>query len=272
VSATSQEPVVEPILGFRDVSIHYGERLAISAVTLEIPERQITSFIGPSGCGKSSLLRAANRLLDLTPRVHVDGRIAFHGADVRAPQTDVIALRRQIGMVFQKPNVFPASIYENVAYGPRVNGLPAVRTRAALDDLVHECLLRAGLWDEVKDGLGESAHDLSGGQQQRLVIARCLAVRPEVILMDEPTSSLDPIATDHVEELMRALVVDHTIVLVTHDLPQAQRVSDRTAFFAAEVDVDGTRHGRLVEDGPTSAVFGSPVDPLTDEFISGRAR
>ena len=258
--APAQGSADGPVLELRDLTIHYGDTLAIDRVTLDIPTGELTAFIGPSGCGKSTLLRSFNRLIDLVPGVRVDGRLAFHGADVYGPDADArahddpVPLRRRIGMVFQRPNVFPLSIYENVAYGPRVNQLPASRSRADLDDLVQDCLQRAGLWAELQGDLNASAHELSGGQQQRLVIARCLAVGPEVLLMDEPTSSLDPIATARIEELMLALLDDHTIVLVTHDLQQAVRVAGRTAFFSGEPDASGTRsraprRGRADERG-----------------------
>jgi phosphate transport system ATP-binding protein len=202
---------------------------------------------------------------DLIVGARITGRLAYHGTDLYGPEVDPIEVRRRIGMVFQKPNVFPKSIYDNVAYGPRVN-----KTKGNLDDLVEESLTRAALWDEVKDNLKKSAYALSGGQQQRLVIARCIAVRPEVILMDEPCASLDPIATAKIEDLMHELAGDYTIVIVTHNMQQAARVSDRTAFFTAEVDDAGERHGRLIEYGPTRQLFSAPVDQRTEDYISGR--
>jgi phosphate transport system ATP-binding protein len=245
--------------------VFYGNYQAVRDVTLTIAKNEITAFIGPSGCGKSTLLRSFNRMNDLIPGARIEGLLAYHGTDIYGPDVDPIEVRRRIGMVFQKPNVFPKSIYDNVAYGPRVNHI-----KGNMDDLVEECLTKAALWDEVKDDLKKSAYALSGGQQQRLVIARCIAVRPEVILMDEPCASLDPIATSKIEELMRQLAVEYTIVIVTHNMQQAARVSDRTAFFTAELDDEGVRHGRLVEYGPTRQIFSSPQDKRTEDYISGR--
>ncbi|CAB4880639.1 MAG: phosphate ABC transporter ATP-binding protein [Actinobacteria bacterium] len=248
-----------------DLRVFYGDYQAIRGVSLTIAKNEITAFIGPSGCGKSTLLRSFNRMNDLIPGARVEGLLAYHGTDVYGPDVDPIEVRRRIGMVFQKPNVFPKSIYDNVAYGPRVNHI-----KGNMDDLVEECLTKAALWDEVKDDLKKSAYALSGGQQQRLVIARCIAVRPEVILMDEPCASLDPIATSKIEELMRQLAVEYTIVIVTHNMQQAARVSDRTAFFTAELDEAGVRHGRLIEYGPTRQIFSAPQDKRTEDYISGR--
>ena len=237
-------------------------------MSLAIAKNEITAFIGPSGCGKSTLLRSFNRMNDLIPGARVEGLLAYHGVDIYGADIDPIEVRRKIGMVFQKPNVFPKSIYDNIAYGPRVNGMAGRKTE--MDDLVEECLTRAALWDEVKDDLKKSAYALSGGQQQRLVIARCIAVRPEVILMDEPCASLDPIATAKIEDLMKELAVDYTIVIVTHNMQQAARVSDRTAFFTAELDEHDVRHGRLVEYGSTRQIFSQPQDRRTEDYISGR--
>ena len=248
-----------------DLRVFYGDYQAIRGVSLTIAKNEITAFIGPSGCGKSTLLRSFNRMNDLIPGARVEGLLAYHGTDVYGPDVDPIEVRRRIGMVFQKPNVFPKSIYDNVAYGPRVNHI-----KGNMDDLVEECLTKAALWDEVKDDLKKSAYALSGGQQQRLVIARCIAVRPEVILMDEPCASLDPIATSKIEELMRQLAVEYTIVIVTHNMQQAARVSDRTAFSTAELDEAGVRHGRLIEYGPTRQIFSAPQDKRTEDYISGR--
>jgi len=248
-----------------DVSVYYGDFAAIRGVSLTVAKNEITAFIGPSGCGKSTLLRAFNRMNDLIPGANLRGRLDYHGTDIYGPDIDPIEVRKRIGMVFQKPNVFPKSIYDNVAYGPRVNHM-----KVNMDDLVEESLTRAALWDEVKGDLKKSAYALSGGQQQRLVIARCIAVRPEVILMDEPCASLDPIATAKIEDLMKELAVDYTIVIVTHNMQQAARVSDRTAFFTAEVDSAGERHGLLVEFGPTRQIFSAPQDPRTEDYISGR--
>jgi phosphate transport system ATP-binding protein len=222
-------------------------------------------MIGPSGCGKSTILRCLNRMNDLIPGARVTGKISYRGQDLYAPDVDPIQVRRRVGMVFQKANPFPKSIYENVAYGLRINGI-----KGKLDDLVGQALRRAALWDEVKDKLKSSALALSGGQQQRLCIARAIAVRPDVILMDEPCSALDPIATGKIEELMRELARDYTIVIVTHNMQQAARVSDYTAFFTAEVDSAGVRHGRLVEFNATGKLFTDPDDPRTEDYITGR--
>lgn len=268
---TSEASVLEPgidkteVFRLEDVTVCYGDYRAIRDVSLQIFKNEITAFIGPSGCGKSTLLRSFNRMNDLIPGARVEGRLTYHGTDLYGSDVDPIEVRRRIGMVFQKPNVFPKSIYDNIAYGPKVNGI-----KGNMDDLVEESLTRAALWDEVKDDLKKSAYALSGGQQQRLVIARCIAVRPEVILMDEPCASLDPIATAKIEDLMKELAVDYTIVIVTHNMQQAARVSDRTAFFTAEVDDEDVRHGNLVEVGSTSAMFTNPRDPRTEDYISGR--
>ena len=253
------------VFTLQDLRVSYGDYQAVRQVSLTIAKSEITAFIGPSGCGKSTLLRSFNRMNDLIPGAKVEGLLAYHGIDIYGPDVDPIEVRRKIGMVFQKPNVFPKSIYDNVAYGPRVNHI-----KANMDDLVEECLTKAALWDEVKDDLKKSAYALSGGQQQRLVIARCIAVRPEVILMDEPCASLDPIATAKIEDLMRQLALEYTILIVTHSMQQAARVSDRTAFFTAELDDNGVRHGRLVEYGPTRQIFSAPQDKRTEDYISGR--
>lgn len=255
----------ETVFRLEDLRVFYGSYQALLGVSMTIDRNEITAFIGPSGCGKSTLLRSFNRMNDLIPGARVEGLLAYHGTDIYGSQIDPIEVRRRIGMVFQKPNVFPKSIYDNVAYGPRVN-----RMKVNLDDLVEECLVRAALWDEVKSDLRKSAYALSGGQQQRLVIARCIAVQPEVILMDEPCASLDPIATSKVEDLMRTLAKDYTIVIVTHNMQQAARVSDRTAFFTAELAEAGVRHGRLVEYGATRQIFSAPADQRTEDYISGR--
>ena len=259
------DEVINLVFNLQDLRVSYGAYQAVSQVSLTIARSEITAFIGPSGCGKSTLLRSFNRMNDLIPGAKVEGLLAYHGIDIYGPDVDPIEVRRKIGMVFQKPNVFPKSIYDNVAYGPRVNHI-----KANMDDLVEECLIKAALWDEVKDDLKKSADALSGGQQQRLVIARCIAVRPEVILMDEPCASLDPIATTKIEDLMRQLALEYTILIVTHSMQQAARVSDRTAFFTAELDDNGVRHGRLVEYGPTRQIFSAPQDKRTEDYISGR--
>ncbi|PRX98938.1 phosphate ABC transporter ATP-binding protein PstB [Allonocardiopsis opalescens] len=257
--------LVHPVFETISLSVSYGDYMAVRDVDLKIGERQITALIGPSGCGKSTVLRALNRMNDLIPGAHVHGRVSYHGQDLYASHIDPIEVRRRIGMVFQKPNPFPKSIYDNVAYGPRVHG----RT-AGLDETVERALTRAALWDEVKDKLRQNALSLSGGQQQRLCIARTIAVYPEVILMDEPCSALDPIATLRIEDLMHDLAREFTIVIVTHNMQQAARVSDRTAFFTAEVDEQGVRHGRLVEYDRTTTIFGKPTDKRTEDYITGR--
>jgi phosphate transport system ATP-binding protein len=229
-------------------------------------KNQITALIGPSGCGKSTVLRCFDRMNDLIPGAHITGTITYHGQDLYAPDVDIIEVRRRVGMVFQKPNPFPKSIYDNIAYGPRVNGWKV----SSMDDLVEEALTKAALWDEVKDKLKDSAFALSGGQQQRLCIARCIAVEPDVILMDEPAASLDPISTTKIEDLMQDLVKNYTIIIVTHNMQQAARVSDRTAFFTAEVDDAGERHGRLVEMDWTKNIFTNPADKRTEDYVSGR--
>nr|WP_211354208.1 phosphate ABC transporter ATP-binding protein PstB [Stackebrandtia albiflava] len=250
-----------------DVSVFYGDFEAVRGVSLPIRHNQITAMIGPSGCGKSTVLRSLNRMNDLVAGARVSGSITYHGQDIYAPNVDPIQVRRHIGMVFQKANPFPKSIYDNVAYGPRLNG---VKRRAELDDIVEEALTGAALWDEVKDKMKTSGLALSGGQQQRLCIARAIAVKPEVILMDEPCSALDPIATSKVEELMFRLAEDYTIVIVTHNMQQAARVSHYTAFFTAEVDDAGVRHGRLVEFDDTEKIFTNPAEQRTEDYITGR--
>jgi phosphate transport system ATP-binding protein len=261
-----QQPVAGPtVLDLRDVSVFYGNYQAVRGTTMEIAKNQITAMIGPSGCGKSTVLRALNRMNDLIPGARVAGKITFHGTDLYAPDVDPIQVRRRIGMVFQKPNPFPKSIYDNVAYGLRIN-----KIKGNLDDMVEQALRGAALWDEVKDKLKSSGLALSGGQQQRLCIARTIAVRPEVILMDEPCSALDPIATSKIEDLMYELAFDYTIVIVTHNMQQAARVSNRTAFFTAEVDEQGIRHGRLVEYDDTPRIFTNPKEKRTEDYITGR--
>jgi phosphate transport system ATP-binding protein len=257
--------IADPLLGFQDVNVYYGDALAVRDVSFEIERRSITALIGPSGCGKSTVLRCLNRMNDLIPSARVQGQVTYHGQDIYGPEVDAIEVRRRIGMVFQKPNPFPKSIFDNVAYGPRVNGV-----RKGLGDLVEESLVRAALWDEVKDKLKQNAYSLSGGQQQRLCIARAIATRPEVILMDEPASALDPIATMKIEDLMEHLKQEYTIVVVTHNMQQAARVSDRTAFFTAEADEAGNRTGVLVEYSDTQQLFSNPADPRTEGYITGR--
>jgi phosphate transport system ATP-binding protein len=249
----------------RDVSVDYGKHRAVDGVDMDVRAREITAIIGPSGCGKSTFLRCLNRMNDFIPGAGVGGRIHYHGEDLYGPKVDAAEVRRRVGMVFQRPNPFPKSIFDNVAYGPRIN-----RYQGDVHALVEEALTRAALWDEVKDKLKKSAFALSGGQQQRLCIARALAVSPDVILMDEPCSALDPIATSRIEDLMVELKEDFTIVIVTHNMQQAARVSDRTAFFTTDVDDAGTRTGRLVEFDATQTIFTAPSDPRTEGYITGR--
>ena len=255
-------------LDLKDVNIYYGKFHAVADVTLSVPPRSVTAFIGPSGCGKTTMLRTLNRMHDVIPGARVAGRVSYHGIDLYAPDVSATEVRRRIGMVFQKPNPFPKSIYDNIAFGPRVNG---VRGKGELDAVVEKSLRAAALWDEVKDRLKHSALGLSGGQQQRLCIARTIAVEPEVVLMDEPCSALDPIATARIEELMRELKSRFTIVIVTHNMQQAARVSDRTAFFTTEVDSKSDRRtGTLVEYDATSKIFSNPSDERTENYITGR--
>jgi phosphate transport system ATP-binding protein len=254
------------VFELRDVAVHYGAFTAVSDISFDIPEGEITALIGPSGCGKSTLLRSFNRMNDLIESARVEGFIGYHGQDIYAKDVDPVEVRRRIGIVFQKPNPFPKSIYDNVAFGPRLMG----QTKR-LDDTVEQALRGAALWDEVKDKLNESGLSLSGGQQQRLCIARTIAVRPDVILMDEPCSALDPIATLKIEDLMRQLRDDYTIVIVTHNMQQAARVSDWTAFLTVDVDDEaGMRTGRLVEFDRTDHIFTQASDPRTEAYITGR--
>ena len=248
----------ETILEAKDLDFFYGDSQALRHISLALPARRATALIGPSGCGKSTFLRAINRMGDLVPTARVAGTLTFHGQNIYAPGVNVTALRRHIGMVFQKPNPFPMSIYDNVAYGPRTHGL---RERRRLDELVENSLRAAAIWDEVKDRLKKSALGLSGGQQQRVAIARALAVEPEVLLMDEATSALDPISTARIEELTLELRERYTIVMVTHNMQQAARISDKTAFFLT---------GELVEMGDTEGLFSMPRDKRTEDYITGR--
>jgi phosphate transport system ATP-binding protein len=263
--AGAPSPADEVVFEARDVAVRYGGVLAIEGVTLDVHVRRITALIGPSGCGKSTFLRTFNRMNDLIAGAQMSGLLSYHGHDLYAPAVDPIEVRRRIGMVFQKPNPFPKSIYDNVAFGPRVNG-----RRKGLDDIVEHALRQAALWDEVKDKLKKPAFALSGGQQQRLCIARCLAVEPDVILMDEPCSALDPIATSRIEDLMTTLKREYTIVIVTHNMQQAARVSDMTAFMTTDVEDEGRRTGRLVEYDSTEKMFTNPTDPRTEGYITGR--
>ncbi|HEX7976876.1 MAG TPA: phosphate ABC transporter ATP-binding protein PstB [Anaerolineales bacterium] len=249
----------------RDFSLYYGKFRALGDINLKIPANKITAIIGPSGCGKSTLLRSMNRMNDLVPIVHTEGQLFLDGADIYAPGVDVVDVRRRVGMVFQRPNPFPKSIYDNVAYGPRLYG---VHRRSDLDTLVERSLQHAALWDEVKDKLDQSGMALSGGQQQRLCIARALAVQPDLILMDEPASALDPVATLKIEELMQTLKSEYTIVIVTHNMQQAARVSDYTAFMM--IDSPQTRTGTLVEFGATAQIFTQPKNKQTEDYVTGR--
>jgi phosphate transport system ATP-binding protein len=246
-------------IAVRNMNFYYGAKRALDNISIDIPGNLVTAFIGPSGCGKSTFLRTLNRMNDIIAGTRVEGQIEIDGRDIYTGGTDVVALRRRVGMVFQKSNPFPKSIFENIAYGIRLNGL--ARTRADLQERVEESLRHAAIWDEVKDRLHDSALALSGGQQQRLCIARALAVKPEVLLMDEPASALDPIATQRIEELIYQLKAEFTIVIVTHNMQQAARVSDLTAFFWL---------GRLVEAGPTDRIFTNPTEKLTEDYVTGR--
>lgn len=246
------------IITVKDLNLWYGSTQALHHVSMEIPEKSITALIGPSGCGKSTFLKTLDRMNDLVPGVRIEGTVRYDGRDIFAPDVDVNELRRQVGMVFQKPNPFPMSIYDNVAYGPRTHG---VRNRAKLDEIVEQSLRSAAIWDEVKDRLKKNALGLSGGQQQRLCIARALAVEPQVLLMDEPTSALDPISTSKIEELAIELKKRYTIVIVTHNMQQALRISDRTAFFLL---------GELIEYDDTERIFSTPSQKKTEDYITGR--
>ena len=246
------------ILSARDLNLYYGENHALKNIMIDLPERQITALIGPSGCGKSTFLRTINRMNDLIPGVKITGSLTYRGEEVYVPGRDVTDLRRRIGMVFQKANPFPMSIYDNVAYGPRTHG---IRNRVKLDEIVEQSLRGAAIWEEVKDRLKKSALGLSGGQQQRLCIARALAVKPDVLLMDEATSALDPISTSKIEDLASELKKDYTIIMVTHNMQQAARISDNTAFFLM---------GELVEFGETEQIFSMPQDKRTEDYITGR--
>ncbi len=263
-AATESESAVRPTkIDIRNLSVFYGKFRAIAEISLAIPAHQVTAIIGPSGCGKSTLLRAINRMTDLTPGSHAEGEILLDGDNILAPGIDIVQIRQRVGMVFQRPNPFPKSIYDNVAYGPRLYG---IRKRSELDEIVEHSLERAALWDEVKDKLHQSGMALSGGQQQRLCIARALAVEPAVILMDEPASALDPIATLKIEDLMQRLKEEYTMVIVTHNMQQAARVSDYTAFLM----IDDQRAGRLVEFGTTNRIFTRPEKKQTEDYVTGR--
>jgi phosphate transport system ATP-binding protein len=255
----------ETVFDIDGLTVAYGSSVAIKEVTLDVYRNAITAIIGPSGCGKSTFLRCLNRMNDLVPNVHIDGEVRYHGTDLYGPGVDPIEVRRRIGMVFQRPNPFPKSIYDNVAYGLRILG-----KKDDLDGRVERALKRAALWDEVKNRLKRSALGLSGGQQQRLCIARAIAVEPDVILLDEPASALDPIATSAIEDLMHELKEDYTLVIVTHNMQQAARVAEMTAFFSLNVEDDGSRYGILVEYDATDKIFTQPADERTEGYVTGR--
>ena len=263
----SENPAVgrEAVFGVHDLSVSYGPSLALAGVNLQVYKNVITALIGPSGCGKSTFIRCLNRMNDLVPGVKVGGRVLYHGVDLYGREVDPVEVRRRIGMVFQRPNPFPKSIYDNVAFAPKKLGLPG-----AVDERVERALRGAALWDEVKDRLKKSALGLSGGQQQRLCIARAIAVEPDVILLDEPASALDPISTSAIEDLMHELKNEYTLVIVTHNMQQAARVAEMTAFFSLDVKDDGSRHGILVEYDATDKLFTSPSDERTEGYVTGR--
>src|SRR5215211_1245804 len=256
----------EAVFSLEEVTVSYGTKPAVRDITFDIGQNEITALIGPSGCGKSTLIRCLNRMNDLIPGAVVEGKGLYHDQDLYAPDVDAVEVRKRIGMVFQKPNPFPKSIYENIAFGPRVLGM-----KGDMDEIVEEALKRGAVWDEVKDRLKSNAFGMSGGQQQRLCIARALAVEPDVILMDEPCSALDPISTGRIEDLMLELKQNYSIVIVTHNMQQAARVSDRTAFFTVELDA-GERHrtGRVVEYAPTDKIFTNPDDKRTEDYVTGK--
>jgi phosphate transport system ATP-binding protein len=259
------ETITEAVLRAKDVNVYYGSHLAVKDCSIDIPERKVIAFIGPSGCGKSTMLRCFNRMNDLVASARIEGNITYRGRDIYAETVDPVGLRSSIGMVFQKANPFPKSIYENIAFGARLNNF-----QGDMDELVETSLKKAALWDEVKDKLKQSGLALSGGQQQRLCIARAIAVQPEVILMDEPCSALDPISTLKVEELIHELKEQYTIVIVTHNMQQASRVSDLTAFFNAEATEKGAKVGYLVEYNETEVIFQNPSQSTTRDYVSGR--
>jgi len=261
-----QKRAREPIFHLDDVTVSYGDKPAVRNVTFDIARHEITALIGPSGCGKSTLIRCLNRMNDLIPTAKVEGKVVYHRQDLYGPEVDAVEVRKRVGMVFQKPNPFPKSIYDNIAFGPRVLGM-----KGDMDEIVERALQHAAVWDEVKDRLKTNAFGMSGGQQQRLCIARCLAVEPDVILMDEPCSALDPISTGKIEDLMMDLKQEYSIVIVTHNMQQAARVSDKTAFFTVELDEDEkNRTGRVVEFDDTEKIFTNPADPRTEAYVTGK--
>ena len=256
----------EKVFALSDVAVYYGDAPAVRDISFEIERNKITALIGPSGCGKSTLIRCLNRMNDLIPSARVEGSVRYHGADLYGPKVDPVQVRKLIGMVFQKPNPFPKSIFDNVAFGPRTLGV-----KGKMDEIVERALVRGALWDEVKDRLHDNAYGLSGGQQQRLCISRCLAVEPDVILMDEPCSALDPISTGRIEDLMLELKKSYSIVIVTHNMQQAARVSDRTAFLMVELDsTELHRTGRIVEYDDTERIFTNPSDKRTEDYVTGK--
>ena len=255
-----------PVFETEDLSVHYSGKPAVLGVTMKVPQKEITAFIGPSGCGKSTILRCFDRMNDLIPAASVAGTVSYHGLNLYGSDVDAVQVRKRIGMVFQKPNPFPKPIYDNVAFGPKVLGM-----KGDMDEIVESALRRASLWDDVKDRLKDNAFGMSGGQQQRLCIARALATNPDVLLMDEPCSALDPISTSRIEDLMHELKETVSIVIVTHNMQQAARVSDRTAFFIVDLSAgEDQRIGRLVEYGPTDRIFTNPHDTRTEEYVSGK--
>jgi phosphate transport system ATP-binding protein len=255
----------EAVFQLHDLTVSYGPKPAVRGVSFDIGKNEITALIGPSGCGKSTVIRCFNRMNDLIPTAKVEGEVLYHGQNLYAKEVDAVEVRKRIGMVFQKPNPFPKSIYDNIAFGPRVLGM-----KGNMDELVERALTHAALWDEVKDRLKTNAFGMSGGQQQRLCIARCLAVEPDVILMDEPCSALDPISTGKIEDLMMDLKREYSIVIVTHNMQQAARVSDKTAFFTVELDDEDHRSGRVVEFDDTDKIFTNPSDPRTEAYVTGK--
>jgi phosphate transport system ATP-binding protein len=261
----AEEADREAIFGLEDVQVSYGPKPAVCGVSFDIGKNEITALIGPSGCGKSTLIRCLNRMNDLIPTARVEGKVLYHGQDLYGREVDAVEVRKRIGMVFQKPNPFPKSIYDNIAFGPRVLGM-----KGRMDEIVERALKQGALWDEVKDRLKTNAFGMSGGQQQRLCIARCLAVSPDVILMDEPCSALDPISTGKIEDLMMELKQDYSIVIVTHNMQQAARVSDKTAYFTVELDDEEHRSGRVVEFDDTEKIFTNPSDSRTEAYVTGK--
>jgi len=260
--------VVEAAISTEDMNVYYGDFLAVRDVNLDFARNEITALIGPSGCGKSTVLRSLNRMNDLIPGARVEGVVRFHGTNIYEPEVDPVEVRRRIGMVFQKPNPFPKSIYENVSWGAKINGFKG--SKSEMEGLVETALRSAALWDEVKDKLGDSGYSLSGGQQQRLCIARAIATNPDIVLMDEPASALDPIATLRIEELMLDLKNEYSIIIVTHNMQQAARVSDHTAFFNVKLSDVGQRTGYLVEFSSTEQLFTAPKEKDTEDYITGR--